>query len=287
MRRLSFVGLCLLFALAAQGQTVTISAANLQIDPAGSDSYFIRGSFSGISFGGAKLVLLSVGQFQASILMTDLVQQPGANIFVYQDRSGQAPYWLSSLALDLDAQTFTAEATGITLAGLPNPFAIQFGNESAYGCVMARVRLRARRRVMRVRAAAAADAVTFQLAAGDGSTSRARFPRRPRFRSRHSSPASQSTSSSTSPSFPRRTSTRPACGFSRSTRMPSRMERPCVRSAIVERPLTATQSRETMSTVASFRSHRTRPDRFPCSFRPRPAPTRCSRRDFPCWRWGR
>ena len=168
MRRLLFVGLCLLFALAAQGQTVTISAANLQIDPAGSDSYLIRGSFSGISFGGAKLVLLSVGQFQASILMTDLVQQPGANIFVYQDRSGQAPYWLSSLALDLDAQTFTAQATGITLAGLPNPFAIQFGNESAYGCVMARVRVRARRRVMRVRAAAAADAVTFQLAAGDG-----------------------------------------------------------------------------------------------------------------------
>ena len=58
----------------------------------------------------------------------------------YQDATGLSPHWLSSLTIDLDAQTFSARATGIVLSGLANPFAVQFGVDEAVGCSMARLR---------------------------------------------------------------------------------------------------------------------------------------------------
>ncbi len=118
------------------------------------DSYTLQGTFSGLAFNTSQAVFLTLGQFNVSLLLTDFVQQPGTNIFVYQDKTGQTPYWVSSLTIDLDAQTFNAQATGIALAGLTNPFAVQLGTENGLGCPRARVQ--------------SPDGVNFQLTAGDG-----------------------------------------------------------------------------------------------------------------------
>jgi len=138
----------------AQSPVVTLKSATITIDPGSGDSYSVQGTFNGLSFTGAQAVLLSVGQFQTSLLRTDFVQQPGTNIFVYTDATGQAPYWVSSLTLNLDAQTFSAQASGIVLAGLTNPFAIQLGTENGSACTMARLQ--------------SPDGANFQLTAGDG-----------------------------------------------------------------------------------------------------------------------
>ena len=52
----------------------------------------------------------------------EIARQAGANVLTYQDSTGLTPYWISSLSLDPDAQTFTAQASGIVLAGLSIAF---------------------------------------------------------------------------------------------------------------------------------------------------------------------
>jgi hypothetical protein len=151
--------------LPAQSPSVLLTSAVLTSGTGSADSYSIQGSFKGLAFSSAQVVVLSVGQYQTFLLATDFVQQPDSNIWIYQDSTGQAPYWLSSLNLDLDAQTFNAQATGTALAGLTNPFAVRLGTESATACTMARV--------------SSADGTNFQLNAADGVNEPCRisFPR--------------------------------------------------------------------------------------------------------------
>lgn len=123
----------------AQTATVALSAASIGINPAATDTYDIQGSFTGLSLTGASFVNLSVGNFAAAIPVSSFVQQPGTNVFVYQDTTGQTPYWVSTLTIDLDGQAFEAQAAGIVLAGLSNPFAFQLGTDLVSACTMARV----------------------------------------------------------------------------------------------------------------------------------------------------
>ena len=150
----ALAALLLSTTLAAQSAAIILASTDLTIDPGNSDSFTVQGSFSGLSFDSAQTVTFSLGQFSGSIDLAGFVQQPNSNVFIYQDATGAAPAWLSSLTLDLDAQTFTASAAGTTLAGLPNPFAVEFGNESTSACVMARVQ--------------STGGTTYQLTPGDG-----------------------------------------------------------------------------------------------------------------------
>ena len=134
-----FIFSLLLPALTAQVATVAVNSSSITVNPAGTDTYSLQGSFTGVSPTGASYVLLAIGNFGATIPLSEFVQQAGTNVFVYQDSSGQSPYWVSSLTVDFDGQTFTAQASGIALAGLPNPFAVQFGTDQASACGMARV----------------------------------------------------------------------------------------------------------------------------------------------------
>ena len=147
-----------LFSIAsvyAQNPILTITSASLNINPQSTDSYTLEGTFNGLSFNNAQSVTLSLGQFSGTIPINSFVQPPGTNILQYQDQTGQTPYWLSSLTIDRGAQTFTAQATGIVLVGLNNPFAVQFATDQAAACSMARVQI-------------TGDG-SFQLTPGDGS----------------------------------------------------------------------------------------------------------------------
>jgi hypothetical protein len=73
--------LCFSFVLSAQTPTVTVSAANVQIDPSGIDSYAIQGSISGITANGAQSIVFSVAQFGMGIPLTAFVQQSGSPTF--------------------------------------------------------------------------------------------------------------------------------------------------------------------------------------------------------------
>jgi hypothetical protein len=142
--RLQRVCLCVFFlllpaVLLGQGPTLAVNAASIKINPVVNDSYDITGSVSGFTLTGASFVSLTVGNFSASIPTTSFVQQPGTNVFVYQDTTGQAPGWVSSLTLNLDAQTFEAQAPNIVLAGLSNPFAVRLGTDQGSACTMVRV----------------------------------------------------------------------------------------------------------------------------------------------------
>jgi hypothetical protein len=128
--------LCFPLALAAQTPTVAVSSVDLTINPAGTDAYSIQGSFTGITLKGAHTFVFSVGQFGASIPLSAFSQQPGTNVYQYTDTTGQSPYWLSSLTIDLDANVFTAGASGIVLSGLSNPFPVYVGTDAVTGCGM-------------------------------------------------------------------------------------------------------------------------------------------------------
>jgi hypothetical protein len=127
------------FALAAQTPTVTVSSAKVQINPSGTDSYNIQGSLTGISLDGAQAIVFSVGQFGMAIPLSAFVQQPGTNVYQYNDATGMTPYWLSSLTVDLDANQFNAAASGLILSGLPNPFALQLGTDVGSACGIVRM----------------------------------------------------------------------------------------------------------------------------------------------------
>jgi hypothetical protein len=155
--RLSFL-LSTLFSIAsvyAQTPILTITSASLNINPQSTDSYTLQGTFNGLAFNNAQSVTLSLGQFSGTIPINSFVQTPGTNILQYQDHTGQTPYWLSSLTIDRDAQTFTAQATGIVLAGLNNPFAVQLATDQTAACSMAGVQI-------------TSDG-SYQLTPGDGS----------------------------------------------------------------------------------------------------------------------
>jgi hypothetical protein len=98
-----------------------------------------QGTFSGLSFSTAQSIVLSVGQFSGTIPISGFTRQEGTNVYTYQDSTGTSPFWVSSLTLDLDAQTFTARASGIVLGGLPNPFPVELGTDQGTGCATARV----------------------------------------------------------------------------------------------------------------------------------------------------
>ena len=123
----------------AQSPTLAVNSAVININPAATDSYDIQGSVTGLTLNGASFVSLSVGNFSSTIPLSSFVQQPGTNVFTYQDPTGQAPGWVSSLTLNLDAQTFEAQAPAIVLAGLSNPFAVELGTDQGSGCTMVRV----------------------------------------------------------------------------------------------------------------------------------------------------
>jgi hypothetical protein len=119
--------------------TVTVSAANVQIDPSGTDSYSIQGSISGITADGAQSIVFSVAQFGMAIPLTAFVQQPGSNVYQYTDAKGMALYWVSSLTLDLDQNRFSASVSGIVLSGLPNPFPLYVGTDVTRACGIVRL----------------------------------------------------------------------------------------------------------------------------------------------------
>ena len=123
----------------AQTASLAVTSASVTIDPTSTDSYDIQGAFTGFSLSGAQYVTLSIGNFAAAIPVSSFVQQPGANVFVYQDATGQSPYWVSTLTLDLDGQTFEAQAAATVLAGVGNPFAFQLGTDQLSACSMARL----------------------------------------------------------------------------------------------------------------------------------------------------
>src|SRR5579872_4653908 len=129
---------CLL-ASGLKAQSITVNSASIQINPQATDSYTIAGTFDSLAFDTSLNISLGVGQFSGTIPKASFVQQPGTHIFVYQDATGQSPYWVSSLTIDLDAQTFTAQASGVALAGLANPFTVQLASDSAAACSMVRV----------------------------------------------------------------------------------------------------------------------------------------------------
>ena len=152
MRRLSHsrkVGIHLLAVLAlsillvpastAQPTSLEVRAASISINPAATDSYTLQGTVSGLSLTGASYVWLSVGNFGAGFPLSFFTQQPGTNIFMYQDSTGRAPGWISSLTLDLDAKTFIAEANSMVLSGLSNPFAVHLGTDQGSACTMVRL----------------------------------------------------------------------------------------------------------------------------------------------------
>jgi hypothetical protein len=123
----------------AESPTVAISSANLKINWTGTDSYSIQGSIDGISLHDAKTIVFGVGQFGAALPLSAFTQQAGTNVYKYQDATGLRPYWLTSLTIDLDANTFTASASGIVLSGLQNPFRLQLGTGTALACGMVRM----------------------------------------------------------------------------------------------------------------------------------------------------
>jgi hypothetical protein len=143
-----------ILAIAQNGTTVALSSASISINPQSTDSYAIQGSFNNLNFGTAQSVTWSVGPFSGTIPWTSFVQQQGTNVFFYQDAAGLLPYWVSRVALDLDAQSFAVQASGTVLAGLPNPFVVQLGTDLGAGCVMARV--------------SQTETGAYQLSSGDG-----------------------------------------------------------------------------------------------------------------------
>jgi hypothetical protein len=140
-------------AAGAQTPGVTVSSATITIDPQTADSYSLQGGFTGLSFSDAQVVNWSVGQFSGSIPISAFAQDPDTGALTYHDSTGQAPGWISSLTIDPASLTFTAQTSGVILAGLPNPFAVQLGTDSASACTMARVQT--------------VDGTTFRLTAGD------------------------------------------------------------------------------------------------------------------------
>ena len=81
----------------AQTPTIQVSSTTVNINPSGTDSYNIQGSFTGLSLDGAQGILFSVGQFGMTIPLTAFVQQPGTNVYQYNDSTGMLPYWLRAL----------------------------------------------------------------------------------------------------------------------------------------------------------------------------------------------
>jgi hypothetical protein len=137
--RLLAVVVCLRFLAAAQQPAMSVSSAGLNINPAATDGFNVSGSFSGITLAGAQALVFSVGQFGAAIPLNAFVQQPGTNVYQYNDATGLSPYWVSSLTIDLDSNLFTATASGIVLTGLTNPFPVQVGTDAASACGMVTV----------------------------------------------------------------------------------------------------------------------------------------------------
>ncbi len=123
----------------ARGPGLTLRSGTVTLDPQGADSYAFEGTIQGLTLSGAQSVNFALGQFAASIPMSAFVKQAGSNALRYQDATGLAPYWLSSLILDPDARTFSARANNIALSGLPNPFALRLGTDDELGCAMARL----------------------------------------------------------------------------------------------------------------------------------------------------
>ncbi|HLJ46949.1 MAG TPA: hypothetical protein VKU01_13120 [Bryobacteraceae bacterium] len=152
-------------AALAQTPAISISSAALNINPQATDSYTLTGSFSALRLDGAQSISFALGQFSGTIPISYFVPVPNTNILQYQDQTGLTPYWLSSLTIDQDTQTFTAQASGIVLAGLSNPFSVQFGTDQGAACSMARVQ-------------AASDG-SFQLTPGDGVSEPCQIPSKP------------------------------------------------------------------------------------------------------------
>ncbi|HUB79202.1 MAG TPA: hypothetical protein VMB03_10420 [Bryobacteraceae bacterium] len=126
-------------SLAAQSPSITVNSVSIDVNPSGTDSYSLQGTFSGLATSDSSYVNFAVGNFIANFPISAFTVQPGGNIWTYQDATGQAPGWLSSLTLNWTAQTFSAQAKGIVLAGLTNPFAVQLGAANTGLCTMVRV----------------------------------------------------------------------------------------------------------------------------------------------------
>ncbi len=136
---LLIVSILLASALTGQTPSIAVSAVSVTINPAATDSYTLQGNINGLSLAGASYVGLSVGNFGATIPLRSFTEQAGTNVFTYQDTTGLAPYWVSSLTIDLNAHTFKAQANKIVLAGLTNPFAVKLGTDQNAACTMVRV----------------------------------------------------------------------------------------------------------------------------------------------------
>ncbi len=125
--------------LMAQTASLAVNSVSINISPTATDSYVLQGTIQGLNLTDASYVLFSVGNFGATFAKSVFVQQPGTQIFTYQDSTGQAPGWISSLTIDLDAGTFKAQANSIVLAGLTNPFVVQLLTDQSASCTMVRV----------------------------------------------------------------------------------------------------------------------------------------------------
>lgn len=125
-------------ALSAQQTSLTLTEVWLRIDPQGSDAYSLKGSFNGLNLDQPQKVTLKLGAFQSAIPM-DQFADLGGGVLKYEDTSGTAPFWISSLQIDRNAGTFEATAAGIALAGLPNPFSVRLEAGDTSACAVTRV----------------------------------------------------------------------------------------------------------------------------------------------------
>jgi hypothetical protein len=125
--------------LPAQTGGITVNSVSIGINPGSTDSLNLQGTFNGFVTGDSSYITLSVGNFVASFPLNSFTVQSSGNTRTYQDSTGQAPGWLSSLTINWNAQTFSAQAKGIVLAGLTNPFAVKLTAEHSSVCTVVRV----------------------------------------------------------------------------------------------------------------------------------------------------
>jgi hypothetical protein len=152
-------------AVRAQDAGLAVIVAQMRVDTAGTDSYTIEGTFHDLSFTDAGAVTFSVGNFASRIPMEKFVVDADSGRLVYEDATGLAPYWLSSLTIDPASGTFQAVAAATALSGLPNPFKLQLGNGTLSGCLIVKLH-------------GNGDG-SYDIAQGDGATSACRLAETP------------------------------------------------------------------------------------------------------------
>lgn len=142
MKAVAVIAIALASPLLVCGQTpgITLQSATITVDPQGTDSYSFEVTFSDLNFEKPDVVQFRIGNFYSTIPFDKFTVDPQTQRLQYQDDTGLAPYWLSSLTIDPSTRKVSAQASRTVVAGLTNPFPLYLGNGATSGCVMVRVR---------------------------------------------------------------------------------------------------------------------------------------------------